>query len=140
MKKEFKEVLSLASNVLLYAISIVLLLSLWLEINIICVVCIAMSILAIVIHILSLDNIKNWFKSINVFYFLVMFILSLSKLIDSDLGFNLGLAIFVILILAYIFFSFIKNKKVEEVEEVVEIKNTKTNKKKGKKNGKKKKK
>lgn len=135
MKKEFKEVLSLASNVLLYVISLVLLLSLYLEINIIFVICIAMSFLAILIHFLSLDDIKVWYKSINIFYFLILLVLSFGKLLYNDLIFNLGLALFVILILAYIFFSFIKKQKEVIVTDDNENinKNVKNKNKKGKK-------
>lgn len=138
MKKEFKQILKLSSNAMLYVASIILVASLWIENNILGTTVVAMSVIAIVLFALSSEAIKDIFKEINVYYFVVLILLGISRILDSQTLFNVAIAIFVILLLVYIFFTFIKKDNKDEVknEVVKEVKKNDINK--GKKHKKKK--
>lgn len=138
MKKEFKQILKLSSNAMLYVASIILVASLWIENNILGTTVVAMSVIAIVLFALSSEEIKDMFKEINVYYFVVLILLGISRILDSQTLFNVALAIFVILLLVYIFFTFIKKDNKDEVKNEVakEVKKNDVNK--GKKHKKKK--
>lgn len=138
MKKEFKQILKLSSNAMLYVASIILVASLWIENNILGTTVVAMSVIAIVLFALSSEAIKDIFKEINVYYFVVLILLGISRILDSQTLFNVAIAIFVILLLVYIFFTFIKKDNKAEVKNEVakEVKKNDVNK--GKKHKKKK--
>lgn len=138
MKKEFKQILKLSSNAMLYVASIILVASLWIENNILGTTVVAMSVIAIVLFALSSEAIKDIFKEINVYYFVVLILLGISRILDSQTLFNVAIAIFVILLLVYIFFTFIKKDNKDEVKNEVakEVKKNDINK--GKKHKKKK--
>lgn len=138
MKKDFKQILKLSSNAMLYVASIILVASLWIENNILGTTVVAMSVIAIVLFALSSEAIKDIFKEINVYYFVVLILLGISRILDSQTLFNVAIAIFVILLLVYIFFTFIKKDHKDEVknEVVKEVKKNDVNK--GKKHKKKK--
>ena len=138
MKKEFKQILKLSSNAMLYVASIILVASLWIENNILGTTVVAMSVIAIVLFALSSEAIKDIFKEINVYYFVVLILLGISRILDSQTLFNVAIAIFVILLLVYIFFTFIKKDNKAEVKNEVVKEVKKNDVKKGKKHKKKK--
>lgn len=114
MKKEFKEILKLSSNAILYVASIILVASLWIENNILGTTVIALSVISIVLFAISCETKKDVFKEINVYYFVILILLGISRILDSQTLFNIAIALFVILLLVYIFFTFIKKDTKEE--------------------------
>lgn len=114
MKKEFKEILKLSSNAMLYVASIILVASLWIENNILGTTVIALSVISIALFAISCETKKDVFKEINVYYFVILILLGISRILDSQTLFNIAIALFVILLLVYIFFTFIKKDTKEE--------------------------
>lgn len=114
MKKEFKEILKLSSNAILYVASIILVASLWIENNILGTTVITLSVISIVLFAISCETKKDVFKEINVYYFVILILLGISRILDSQTLFNIAIALFVILLLVYIFFTFIKKDTKEE--------------------------
>ena len=110
MKKEFKEILKVSSDVMLYVASITLVITLWFNNSILASAAIFMRVLAIIFFIISLEKIclSNIFKDISVYYFSILILLGLSRLIDNENLFRIGLALFVLLTLVYAFFAFLK--------------------------------
>ena len=105
MKKEFKEILKVSSDVMLYVASITLVITLWFNNSILASAAIFMSVLAIICFIISLEKIclSNIFKDISVYYFSILILLGLSRLIDNENLLRIGL-----LILVFAFFAFLK--------------------------------
>lgn len=110
MKTELKKVFKITSDVLLYLTSILLVVTLWLENNIIASASICMSLIAIVLLIISIEkfDVKKIFSDINVYYFIVLIVLGISRIIGSDILFRVGLVLFVVLILVYFGIIFLK--------------------------------
>ena len=112
MKKEFKEILKVSSDVMLYVASITLVVTLWIDNIILASAAICMSVLAIVSFILSLEEIKanKVFKDINVYYFSLLILIGVSRILNNENLFRIGLALFVLLTLVYAFFAFLKKE------------------------------
>lgn len=110
MKNELKKVFKITSDVLLYLTSVLLVVTLWLENNIIASASICMSLIAIILLVVSLEkfDMKKIFFDINVYYFIVLIVLGISRIISSDILFRVGLVLFVILILVYFGLIFLK--------------------------------
>ena len=127
MKKEFKEILKVSSDVMLYVASITLVVTLWFDNIILASAAICMSVLAIVCFILSLEEIKasNVFKDINTYYFPLLILIGISRIISSDNLFRIGLALFVLLTLVYAFFAFLKKEDKGIMEGKKDAKKTK---------------
>lgn len=115
MKKIFKT----SSDVMIYVISIILILTVWLESKLLGVCVITMSLISIALSVLSNEKIsfKDIITDINIYYFIVAIVLALSKVLMLENLFYIGLVLFVIVLVLYIIFMIIfkskddKNKK-----------------------------
>ncbi len=112
MNKDFKKTLQIANNILLYVVSILLLLSVWLELTIFHFATISMAVLSLIISVISKDEIKPKFifSDMNLYYFLVTIIIAISKVINSNKLFYVGIGLFAIVLVLYIIFTFIINQ------------------------------
>lgn len=109
MKKEFKGILKITSDVLLYLTSILLVITLWLENNIIASASISMSVIALILLFASLEKFNlKLFADVNLYYFIILIVLGISRIVGSDILFRIGLVLFVLLILVYFCLIFFK--------------------------------
>ena len=91
--------------------SILLLLSVWLELTIFHYATISMAVLSLVISVICKDEIKPKFifSDMNLYYFIVTIIIAISKIINSNKLFYVGIGLFAIVLVLYIIFTFIVN-------------------------------
>lgn len=113
MKNNFRSNLKTSSEVLVYIVAVLTVLSVWINNIILAIAVITISLLAIVLDAISFDkgNLINVFKDINTYFFFDFVLIAVSRLIDNDILFYVCIAIFVIILVLYILFNFIINSK-----------------------------
>ena len=114
MKNEsIKSSLKVASNILLFVALTLLVFTVWKENFYLAVATIALSVVSIAVSVFSYEKIdsKIFLKELNIYFFLVCIVISISKLISNQMLFYIGLVLFVLLIVLYFIPIFVEEKE-----------------------------
>ncbi len=118
-KTALKKALKFAAGLLLFVSLGLMVLTVWLENFYLSIGSIAVSVVSLAVTILSAEkfDIKEIWKDLNIYFFLVSIVVCLSVTISSQILFYVGLVLFIFVILLYFIPLFVvenedkKNKK-----------------------------
>lgn len=112
-KKTIESTFKFASNLLLFIGLILMVLTVWLENYYLSIATIVVCVISMVITILGAEKpkIKEALKDINLYFYVVCIILSLSVTISSKILFYIGLVLFILVIFLYFIPMFVNEKE-----------------------------
>lgn len=117
MKKDvFKNSCKIASNILLVISLMLLVLAVWLNEKFLGLSTLVVSITSIAIVIISQDqiNIKTVLSDLNLYFFLVSIILSISVILDNKSIFYIGIVLFILVLFLYFISIFVEEKDIKK--------------------------
>lgn len=111
-KKTIESTLKFASNLLLFIGLILMVLTVWLENYYLSIGTIVVCIVSMIVTILGAvkPKIKEALKDINLYFYIVCIVLSLSVTIDNKVLFYIGLVLFILVIFLYFIPMFVTEK------------------------------
>ncbi len=112
-KNLMKKTFNVAANVLLIVALAVMVIAVYLQNFYLAVGTIALSALCIVISVFAAEKMKISviLKDLNIYFFLVCIVVSVSVVIDNQLIFYVGLVLFILMILLYFIPMFVTEKE-----------------------------
>ena len=112
-KSMLKSSLKIASNILLFLSLTLMVLTVWLENFYVAVAAISISGLGVLVSLFSNEKIglKMFTKDLNLYFFIVGILVSVSVIIASQVLFYVGLVLFVLMIFLYLIPLFVTEKE-----------------------------
>lgn len=112
-KSMLKSSLKIASNILLFLSLTLMVLTVWLENFYVAVAAISISGLGVLVSLFSNEKIglKMFTKDLNLYFFIVGILVSVSVIIASQVLFYVGLVFFVLMIFLYLIPLFVTEKE-----------------------------
>lgn len=112
-KKAIKSTFKIASSILLFVGLALMVLTVWLENYYLSIGTIVVSVISIVITVLSVEKVtmKEIFKDINLYFYVVCIVLALSVTITNKMLFYVGLVLFILVIFLYFIPLFVEEKE-----------------------------
>lgn len=117
-KKAIESTLKFASNLLLFISLILMVLTVWLENYYLSIGTIVVCVVSLIITVLSAEKpkIKEALKNINLYFYIVCIILSLSVTVANKVIFYVGLVLFILVIFLYFIPMFVNEKEDNKKE------------------------
>ncbi len=113
MNEKIKTSLKLASNILLFVTLALMVATIYFDNFYLSIATISLSVISIAVCVVGADeiNAKVFTKDLNIYFFLVAIILSLSVTIANQVVFYVGIVLFILVIVLYLIPMFVAEKE-----------------------------